>query len=262
MKINQLEQEVLRLINRHRLHLGLGELLVQRDLQQVARVHSRRMAEGLIPFGHQNFEERAKQLGQNLHCLRLAENVAEGQNDAETVLEAWLNSPPHRANIEGDFDWSGLGIWLDAKQRPYYTQIFARSAPQLSLDAQSFCENLALKQSQIRQSYGLAPFRGLQILDELAQEQAQDIAQERIDFGHQGFERRAERLKQNYLLKNMAENLALSRESPEAVLQSWLDSPPHKQNILGNFNYSGLGAAQDGQGNRVLVQIFAQFEEA
>lgn len=55
---------------------------------------------------------------------RAGENIAQGY-DAESVVDAWLNSSGHRANILGDFTHLGVGVAWDAQGRPYYVQNFA-----------------------------------------------------------------------------------------------------------------------------------------
>jgi uncharacterized protein YkwD len=63
--------------------------------------------------------ERARRHGYNSWG---AENVAKGQRSAEQVMEAWMNSPGHRANIlncglvaigvgEANFAWTQKFGW-------------------------------------------------------------------------------------------------------------------------------------------------------
>ena len=58
----------------------------------------------------------------------VGENVATNQgfpDPAETAVQGWLDSPPHRENIEGDFNLAGVGIAENADGLFYFTQIFA-----------------------------------------------------------------------------------------------------------------------------------------
>lgn len=54
-----------------------------------------------------------------------AENLAAGQTTAEQVVEAWLNSPLHRENIYGNYDYIGVGIAVDDTGCYYWAQCFA-----------------------------------------------------------------------------------------------------------------------------------------
>lgn len=41
------------------------------------------------------------------------EDIAEGQTTIEQVVASWMNSPPHRANILGNFNLIGVGEAVD-----------------------------------------------------------------------------------------------------------------------------------------------------
>jgi uncharacterized protein YkwD len=52
------------------------------------------------------------------------ENIARGQADAAAVMEAWMNSPGHRANILNcDFKTLGVGVHFGSGG-PWWTQDF------------------------------------------------------------------------------------------------------------------------------------------
>ena len=61
---------------------------------------------------------------------RIGENIAFGQNSPQAVLDTWLNSPGHCANIMNpDFTEMGAGYGLTAEQRPgvvYWTQVLGK----------------------------------------------------------------------------------------------------------------------------------------
>lgn len=54
------------------------------------------------------------------------ENIAAGQTSPEEVMESWMNSPAHRGNILGDFEYIGVGISADASGCLYWTQCFRK----------------------------------------------------------------------------------------------------------------------------------------
>jgi uncharacterized protein YkwD len=53
-----------------------------------------------------------------------AENVAMGFNSAAAVVNAWLGSAGHRANIEGNATRTGVSAVKSGDGVWYYTQIF------------------------------------------------------------------------------------------------------------------------------------------
>jgi uncharacterized protein YkwD len=56
---------------------------------------------------------------------RIGENIALGQSTAAIVVEAWLNSPAHCANLmEPNYTDSAVGLVMNANGVPYWTQVF------------------------------------------------------------------------------------------------------------------------------------------
>ncbi len=119
-------EAILELVNQHRLSENLNELELSTEAEESAILHSSNMANGLVDFGHDGSDERFDALGEATGATGFGENVAFGQKDAEDVMEAWLNSSGHRANIEGDFTHLGVGVVEDENGSPYYTQIFLK----------------------------------------------------------------------------------------------------------------------------------------
>jgi uncharacterized protein YkwD len=57
----------------------------------------------------------------------LGENIARGQSDAAAVMDAWMNSPGHRANILNcSFKEIGIGVHF-GDGGPWWTQDFGAS---------------------------------------------------------------------------------------------------------------------------------------
>ena len=55
------------------------------------------------------------------------ENVAIGYPDAASVMDGWMNSPGHRANIlSGNVTEIGIGLAYAADGTPYWTMDLAR----------------------------------------------------------------------------------------------------------------------------------------
>ena len=53
------------------------------------------------------------------------ENIAWGQKTPEAVMNAWMNSEGHRANIlNPNFKKLGVGYRTDSQRTPYWTQLF------------------------------------------------------------------------------------------------------------------------------------------
>ncbi|PWT70857.1 MAG: CAP domain-containing protein [Bacteroidetes bacterium] len=124
---NRIEEDILYYVNLHRKSKGLRPLRLNSVESSVATRHSKDMATGKVPFGHQGFDDRAKTLRKKLGSITMVgENVASGQMTAKEAVDGWLHSPGHRRNIEGDFSMTGIGWAKDRRGMIYYTQIFTK----------------------------------------------------------------------------------------------------------------------------------------
>ncbi|MBT3149799.1 sigma-70 family RNA polymerase sigma factor [Streptomyces sp. CHD11] len=92
--------QVLSLTNTERSKAGCGPVKLDDRLARAAQLHSEDMsANGYFSHTGQNgssFVDRAKAQG---HPSPGAENIAQGQSSAASVMDAWMNSEGHRANI-------------------------------------------------------------------------------------------------------------------------------------------------------------------
>lgn len=119
------EAEVLRLVNEERAKAGCSPVAANSALSKLAAAFSDDMAARGF-FDHTDPEgespwDRAAALG--ITDLG-GENIARGQATAADVMEAWMNSPGHRANILNcDFKTLGVGVNLDSGG-PWWTQDF------------------------------------------------------------------------------------------------------------------------------------------
>ncbi|MFD4154784.1 CAP domain-containing protein, partial [Streptomyces hydrogenans] len=117
--------QVLALVNTERAKAGCGALTANATLARAAQGHSDDMAARDF-FDHTNPDgdgpgERVTAAGYPWSTY--GENIAMGQTTPEQVMEAWMNSPGHRANILNcDFKELGVGVHTDGG--PYWTQVF------------------------------------------------------------------------------------------------------------------------------------------
>lgn len=127
--MSDLEQEVLAQINQIRAQHGLSVLAPDPRLQQAAAHHSTDMAVSRC-FQHDDcdggrWSERIQ--AHYPHAQRIAENIAAGQDSAGAVVEGWMSSEVHRANILRP-EWRGTGISLvslpGSPYGHYWTQTF------------------------------------------------------------------------------------------------------------------------------------------
>lgn len=119
------DEEILQLINAHRASIGRAALQKNQVIWEQANAHSRNMASGTVPFGHDGFSNRVAAIRAALGGSgSAAENVAMGYSSAAAVVNGWLSSSGHRANIEGNYTRTGISAVRSAAGTWYYTQIF------------------------------------------------------------------------------------------------------------------------------------------
>ncbi|RSN20599.1 CAP domain-containing protein [Amycolatopsis sp. WAC 04169] len=120
------EDVVTRLVNVFRKKSGLPPFETDERLRTAARRHSKDMARRnfcahVAPDGSTP-ADRMRAAG---HPHPGGENVARGQVDPRTVVQAWLDSPGHRANLANpQFTTIGVGVYFLADAGPYWTQNF------------------------------------------------------------------------------------------------------------------------------------------
>ncbi|WP_188434301.1 CAP domain-containing protein [Halopseudomonas salina] len=97
-------------------------------LARAAHEHSGYMAEGAVlshagPTGEQ---VQARVDAVNYEWRKLGENVAVGQSSPKQVVEAWLHSPGHCANIMNP-EFTDMGAAFESRPQSsiYWTQVFA-----------------------------------------------------------------------------------------------------------------------------------------
>ncbi|ADU27707.1 CAP domain-containing protein [Ethanoligenens harbinense] len=123
------ESQVVTLVNQQRAANGLAPLTVNSALANMARLKSQDMIDNHY-FSHQSPTygspfDMMKQFG--ISFTAAGENIAYGQPTAQAVMDAWMNSPGHRANIlNSSYTQIGVGAVQNSNGTIYWTQEFIR----------------------------------------------------------------------------------------------------------------------------------------
>jgi uncharacterized protein YkwD len=125
------EAEVIRLTNVERGKAGCGSVKLNTKLRTAMRLHVQELGtHGNLYISHvsddgRSFVDRAKAQGYDAPG---GENVARGQRDAADVMNSWMNSEGHRANILNcSFKAIGVGAVKGVDGTIVWGQIFGRS---------------------------------------------------------------------------------------------------------------------------------------
>ena len=118
------EEEVVRFVNEARIKAGLSTLTLDTSLSGVARAKSQDMHD------KKYFSHTSPTYGSPFDMMTTfgisykaaAENIAQGYNTPAAVMDGWMNSPGHKANILGkSYTKIGVGYVSDGH---YWTQLF------------------------------------------------------------------------------------------------------------------------------------------
>jgi uncharacterized YkwD family protein/spore coat assembly protein SafA len=130
--IKAIETEVVRLVNIQRSNAGLMTLTQNWQLSRVARYKSQDMIDKNY-FSHQSPTYGSPFVMMEsfgLHFSAAGENIAMGQTTAAAVMNGWMNSPGHKANIlSGSYSQIGVGLAKDKNGRYFWTQMFIKPLP-------------------------------------------------------------------------------------------------------------------------------------
>lgn len=108
------EQQVVELTNQERAKNGLSPLKANAELNYAADKYAQDMSEGGF-FSHTGQDgskawDRAEAVGYEARMM--GENIAAGQRTPEEVVQDWMNSPGHRANIlQSKYADIGVGFY-------------------------------------------------------------------------------------------------------------------------------------------------------
>ena len=117
-------EQVVKLVNEERAKEGLAPLMIDKNVQAAAQV---RAVEIKTSFSHtrpngSGFATALKEQG--VTYRRAGENIAWGQRTPKEVVDAWMNSPGHRANImNSSFTKIGVGFY-QSNGVNYWSQLF------------------------------------------------------------------------------------------------------------------------------------------
>ena len=121
--------QVLQLVNKERSKQGLKNLTLSKELTSIANTKAKDMAV------NRYFDHRSPTYGSPFEMLQkfgvkyksAGENIAAGQRTPEQVMESWMNSSGHRANIlNKNFTQLGVGYAKGGSYGSYWVQMFIK----------------------------------------------------------------------------------------------------------------------------------------
>lgn len=118
-------EQVVKLVNKERAKAGLPALELQTDITAAANIRAKEIKQKFShtrPNGN-SFSSVLKEQGVSFRGA--GENIAYGQKTPEQVMEGWMNSDGHRANIlNQNFKNIGVGYYQDERGVNHWVQLF------------------------------------------------------------------------------------------------------------------------------------------
>ena len=115
-----------------------------------------------------------------------------------------------------------------------------------------------------RKSKGLTPLTLDPRINRLARLHSAAMAAGKVKVGHDGFRERAKLLSQDGP-KRVAENVIWDfghADPATEIVQGWLKSTNHRENIEGPYEHTGVGVARDMTGAIYVTQLFVATSHA
>lgn len=114
--------------------------------------------------------------------------------------------------------------------------------------------------NKFRSSQGKKTLEWNDELSRIARQHSEAMAKGTVPFSHQGFEARGNEARKllDREYSAVSENVAYGNISTEQIVDGWKKSKGHRENMLGEFSYTGVGIARAKDGVYYYTQIFVQ----
>jgi uncharacterized protein YkwD len=263
--------ELLRLINAARSAAGAPPVRLSPELTRAAQEHAAEVADRgslkLRAGSTEAMRERLNRAGYLAHAW--TESLASNSGTLEEVLRDFRRDDPetYRKLLLPEFRDLGIGL-ARMKGAPLYTFLFAEPQADYFARRTAGLHDLARVRAAMLARVNVArqttayPLRQNAQLDLAAQRHAEDMLARHF-FAHENPEGETVRERARaagYSWRVIGENIAEGQLSVDDVMETWMQSPGHRRNILDrDFKELGVGLAlgkSDGAWRVVWVQTF------
>mgnify|MGYP002771832488 FL=1 len=118
-------EQVVELVNQERTKAGLSAVTLDQNIASAALVRAKEIETSFSHTRPNGSKFSTALIEQGVTFKGAGENIAWGQKSPEAVMQAWMNSEGHRANIlNKNFTKIGVGYYQNAAGRNFWTQLF------------------------------------------------------------------------------------------------------------------------------------------
>ena len=261
-------------LNQERARSGAPPLALQPALERVAQARAEEIGRHGSLSGERGEEERTRRLleAAGYRAEEWVESTVSSTDDLAALVRTWRRQSggTYRQVMGADYRDLGIGVGrLDGA--PLYTLLFAVPEREYFQRRTAALRDLVAVRAAVRArtnaeraKAGLAPLAAAPELDRAAQVHAEDMLR-RGYFEHESPEGKTVRERaraEGYDWRAIGENIALGQLTVDEVMDSWMKSPEHRENILDrDYRDLGVGLAlgESRKGFRVLwVQTFGR----
>lgn len=117
-------EQVVELVNQERTKAGLNAVTLDQNIASAALVRAKEIETSFSHTRPNGSKFSTALTEQGVTFKGAGENIAWGQKSPEAVMQAWMNSEGHRANIlNKNFTKIGVGYYQNAAGRNFWTQL-------------------------------------------------------------------------------------------------------------------------------------------
>jgi uncharacterized protein YkwD len=261
-------------LNQERSRAGVPPLRLSAPLSSVAQIRAEEIArQGDLREGRGSESRVEKEMTRaGYRAQRWIESEIASDDPLPEVVDYWQrgSAKSYREVMAKDFKEVGIGVAALSGQ-PLYTFLFAVPEHDYFVERTAGLQDIAAVRRAVldrvnaeRRAARRAPLAPDPRLDQAADRHARDMLA-RGYFAHESPEGKTVRQRAEaalYKWRAIGENIAEGQLSVDEVMQGWMESPHHRENILSrDFTQMGLGLAM-GEGTKgfqvVWVQTFGQ----
>ncbi len=111
--------------------------------------------------------------------------------------------------------------------------------------------------NEYRVSVGLNPLQQINHISYKSEEHDDYMITNNV-VNHNNFVERSENLISVLSAKRVGENVAYNYSTPQSVVNAWLNSPSHKENIVGDYTHFGIAIKTNADGKKYYTNIFVK----
>lgn len=118
-------------------------------------------------------------------------------------------------------------------------------------------QTIAALVNDYRKKKGLSKLEFVEEISAVARNHSKRMGDKKVAFGHGGFDDRYSQLKKEIKrIGGAAENVAFGNIPLQKIVDGWIKSPHHRENMEGAFKLTGVGIYRDKKGTFYYTQIF------